>query len=1188
VLAVDEDAGIVTVATTHLTGFAATKEDVLAQIILPNELQNGGILLNYLNPENLVPILVIGSIVIIFFVGWVVAWRYDSQDRQVAKLMAARRALLLSYGYTNVPAHERARSLDKVSMIQDAEEEKIVLRMRRKRTTKQWRRNKVVPQGSVSDESAPSAGDAALAHVSNSRLSTPEGRASDGAGAPSGDEGDAMATPTHAASPRGASAGPGTSMLLSKASKRRVSVLQARAEREAEKEMASTRSSALAQYSRYICSVFLVKLRSDHPLSFCTAPHAALVAFTRTQRVAVLCVMWLLSMSVAALFYGAEASNIEVRVGIIIISALCTLPATFMLPFLFQQIAHISSTVQAGDQAPSLKAWFASVDKARTGKTRSRAPKRDTPSSATSSAAATGRAAAISGSAASAAAAASADKQPPGSSVATATSMAGAASETRAGVALAQRAATPVADGGSIVTGDPGGVSTVVSDEVLDDGFVVGGSGRGGETAAGAHSQVASAMLGLKDSVADDGNHDRDQSSGLPSGADADAAVAAGVTGTVVGASARPGPRLSAAATAPAAAGANHESPALKDGAEARDPAVVEAASVDADMDRADQDSTAAAAATGGHPVLNVALGDSLVRHGDTGGGAGAGDGGAGVSVRTRPGSELQLRVGDDLTAADMLLAAEATHDTLLLTSRYADVILQFSPFYRGPPGSCATILDVAAYFTLWCGLAMLGVAAVFGVTAEGLATRSANAGLTPMALAILGVCISCMGTLAVYLARKASARAKDAASHGHRVFLAHAAAAERPVSPRASPRASPRTSSEARGWGRATRWSTVAGSNGAVSDGVVRVSDLEIAATKGASAAREMAQAYGCLGGEWMLASWLVLAATYLGQAAAAVLLIVVLDAPLSFEACIIVATLEGVLVLSVVLITLFLRWDSKRALARSSAAYKAKRELARRLHAETERALERSSDKALRRRDAMASSVKYALSNAVRKPKELLDHVDTMAILEHSTGDLARFRTREVPPKGISKAMQLFQRAAATVLARYVIGRKAHGIASGNGAEGSAAEMLRLVVQAAVLDRQTRAATLVQSSWRGHASRRAALRLYELRIWEEDLWLERSVLLGVVYTAIVLLLLGAIFLCLVFGVVFAPEQARAWLFTSLSSFALDLLVQKPVIIFLNAVALTVYGACTGRTASWTDVSPNFVSASGSWLGML
>ncbi|KAA0169502.1 hypothetical protein FNF28_02114 [Cafeteria roenbergensis] len=84
-------------------------------------------------------------------------------------------------------------------------------------------------------------------------------------------------------------------------------------------------------------------------------------------------------------------------------------------------------------------------------------------------------------------------------------------------------------------------------------------------------------------------------------------------------------------------------------------------------------------------------------------------------------------------------------------------------------------------------------------------------------------------------------------------------------------------------------------------------------------------------------------------------------------------------------------------------------------------------------------------------------------------------------------------------------------------------------------------------------------------------------------------MLLLGAgSFICLVFGVLFTPEQARVWLLTSLASFALDLLVQKPVVIFCNAVALTVWGACTGRTASWANVSPNFVGAGGAWMGVL
>ncbi|KAA0145763.1 hypothetical protein FNF28_07804 [Cafeteria roenbergensis] len=141
-------------------------------------------------------------------------------------------------------------------------------------------------------------------------------------------------------------------------------------------------------------------------------------------------------------------------------------------------------------------------------------------------------------------------------------------------------------------------------------------------------------------------------------------------------------------------------------------------------------------------------------------------------------------------------------------------------------------------------------------------------------------------------------------------------------------------------------------------------------------------------------------------------------------------------------------------------------------------------------------------------------------------------------------------------------------------------AAEALRQARQAS--------AVKVQAAWRGHVGRRSALRLFELRMWEEDLALERTCITAMVYAVALLLLAASTFICLVFGVLFTPEQARVWLLTSLASFALDLLVQKPVVIFVNAVALTVWGACTGRTASWTNVSPNFVGTSGAWIGVI
>ena len=134
----------------------------------------------------------------------------------------------------------------------------------------------------------------------------------------------------------------------------------------------------------------------------------------------------------------------------------------------------------------------------------------------------------------------------------------------------------------------------------------------------------------------------------------------------------------------------------------------------------------------------------------------------------------------------------------------------------------------------------------------------------------------------------------------------------------------------------------------------------------------------------------------------------------------------------------------------------------------------------------------------------------------------------------------------------------------------------------------RRVRSAVQVQALWRGHAARRSALRLYELRVWDEDLSARRSVIVAVVYLAALLLLGAATYMCLVYGILFTPQQGRAWILTSLASFALDLLVQKPIIIFLNACAFVAWGACTGRTHAWTNVSPNFVSPSGSWLGLL
>ncbi|KAA0161164.1 hypothetical protein FNF27_08183 [Cafeteria roenbergensis] len=133
VLSVDEASRTAVVATTHLTGFAATAEAVLAQARLPSLSRDVGRLRNYLRPENATPALVLGGIVLLFAVAWLVAWRYDQADRSRARFMAARRALVLAYGFTDVPVQERAKGFLRLRDIRRSEELMIRRKLRRQR-----------------------------------------------------------------------------------------------------------------------------------------------------------------------------------------------------------------------------------------------------------------------------------------------------------------------------------------------------------------------------------------------------------------------------------------------------------------------------------------------------------------------------------------------------------------------------------------------------------------------------------------------------------------------------------------------------------------------------------------------------------------------------------------------------------------------------------------------------------------------------------------------------------------------------------------------------------------------------------------------------------------------------------------------------------------------------------------------
>jgi predicted membrane protein len=144
--------------------------------------------------------------------------------------------------------------------------------------------------------------------------------------------------------------------------------------------------------------------------------------------------------------------------------------------------------------------------------------------------------------------------------------------------------------------------------------------------------------------------------------------------------------------------------------------------------------------------------------------------------------------------------------------------------------------------------------------------------------------------------------------------------------------------------------------------------------------------------------------------------------------------------------------------------------------------------------------------------------------------------------------------------------------------------AQAVRAAVRHRALDRRVQSAIKIQTAWRGFAARRTAVRLQELRLWD-TLAFERRILSTLVYTALLLLIAGATYVSLVFGVRFAPEQTRAWLLTSCAAYALDIVAQEPIVILVNAMVLVLMQSCHQRSALCHNISPNFLPVSAPWF---
>jgi hypothetical protein len=94
----------------------------------------------------------------------------------------------------------------------------------------------------------------------------------------------------------------------------------------------------------------------------------------------------------------------------------------------------------------------------------------------------------------------------------------------------------------------------------------------------------------------------------------------------------------------------------------------------------------------------------------------------------------------------------------------------------------------------------------------------------------------------------------------------------------------------------------------------------------------------------------------------------------------------------------------------------------------------------------------------------------------------------------------------------------------------------------------RKLSAVVMVQRHFRGFIARNKLTRMREMRKWD-DLRSGRRFILGLIYTALILISAFALYLCLIFGVKFAPNQAYTWLISSITSFILDAIFNEPVV---------------------------------------
>ncbi|KAA0159266.1 hypothetical protein FNF28_05941 [Cafeteria roenbergensis] len=528
------------------------------------------------------------------------------------------------------------------------------------------------------------------------------------------------------------------------------------------------------------------------------------------------------------------------------------------------------------------------------------------------------------------------------------------------------------------------------------------------------------------------------------------------------------------------------------------------------------------------------------------------------------------------LSAASPIRRAKAGRASLL-SMKHAAVVVEFSPFFRGAPDVCGSSVRVATLFIGWCGVTLCCAAALLAVAVVGSHPGSAT---TPLLVLGVGIGVILLSVIAMCSNTAARRQAEAASALAHGFFLRTAARSEvklvtgrreragrsgdadsqqapgdaadakqggegavapadpdgdeskrgggSPASPtkkgkpgvafalQQPPMLSDET--EVTGEGETSPGGSTARHNSQVrrAEGLVAIEDLVAAAVASVDVAQEQAGFCGCLGGRWTSLSVVLLLLAIIMQGLLAALLVLVLKTPLAWEAFVVMASLEGVMLLVLLVVLGSLHCAARAALVTAREAQEERLQAAHRLREQVFEERHRAKD----------------------------DESGT--------------------------------RGAATVQR----GRMSFA------ADPSSASAAAMLAKQRAKRQRDKAARTIQSAWRGFAARRLAMRLQELRVWE-GMHCERQAVVTLVYASLLLLMLGSSFVCLVFGVVFAPEQARAWVLTTLVAFLIDAAVQEPIAILINALVLIGLRACGRDTVFCHNLSPNFLPSSTPWFGM-